>query len=298
MSLPSSTNLTETRNEQRSLVESDGFVVPFSTQTKWCSEFVFEVHCLPPTEVAEHDIEGHHLLVNLGQTVRCGWQTGGRRYENTFPPTGICLQSHGETNASFWQDEMKVAVIAISPKFITAILSDRTPAAIDTFVEQHCLQDDIAYRHARALAAEMVTPSEPLYAESLCLSLTLHLLTAYSGKAGKPFIPKGKLSAIQLRAAIDLVQTQLGDRLTLDQLASAVNMSPFHFIRLFKNTTGVSPHQFVLRLRLERAKRLLLMRHLSLMEIAQAVGFFDQAHFTSAFRRAFGVTPKAFASQS
>ncbi|MDX2272795.1 MAG: AraC family transcriptional regulator [Cyanobacteriota bacterium] len=294
MSLPSSTNLTEPRNDQRSVVVSDDFVIPFSTQTKWCSEFVFEVHRLSPTEVTEHDIEGHHLLINLGQSVRCGWQTGGRRYESTFPLTGICLQSHGETNASFWQDEMRVAVIAISPKFIKTILSDRTPAAIDTFVEQHCIQDGIAYHHARTLAAELVTPNEPLYAESLCLSLTLHLLTAYSGKAGKPLIPKGKLSAIQLRAAIDLAQTQLGNELTLDQLASAVNISPFRFTRLFKNTTGVSPHQFILRLRLERAKRLLLMRQLSLMEIAQAVGFFDQAHFTNTFRRAFGMTPKAF----
>ncbi|GAB4386764.1 MAG: hypothetical protein Kow00121_54010 [Elainellaceae cyanobacterium] len=77
-----------------------------------------------------------------------------------------------------------------------------------------------------------------------------------------------------------MAQTQLGDRLTLDQLASAVNMSPLHFIRLFKNTTGVSPHQFVLRLRLERAKRLLLMRQLSLMEIAR---FFAHAHFTVHF---------------
>lgn len=295
MSLPSSINVIDPKSEEGFSAAPDGFVVPFSTQTKWRSEFVLEIQQLPPMELAEHDIEGHHLLINLGQAVRCGWRTGGRTHEAIFPPIGICLQSHGERNASFWHDEMTVAAIAISPKFIKTILEDRTPAAIDTFAERHCLQDETAYRFAKLIAAELATPSEPLYAEALSLALTLHLLAAYSSKAGKPIIPKGKLSSIQLKMVIDLAQSQLGQGLSLDELASILNMSPFHFTRLFKNTTGVPPYQFILRLRLERAKRLIAMRQLSLMEIAQTVGFFDQSHFTNTFRRAFGMTPKAFA---
>lgn len=92
-----------------------------------------------------------------------------------------------------------------------------------------------------------------------------------------------------------MARLQLGADLSLNQLAAAANVSPFHFARLFKNTTGIAPHQFVLRLRLERAKRLIAAGQLSLTEIALAVGFFDQAHFTNVFRRTFGLTPKAFA---
>jgi AraC family transcriptional regulator len=295
MPVQSSINLIDPKTGQRFSAAPDGSVVLSSTQTKWRSDFVLEVHQLIPTELAEHYIEGHRLIINLGQAVCFGWRTGGRTYERTLPPGGICLQSHGETNAPFWQDNMLAAAIAISPDLIQTILGDRTPAVIDTFAEQRCVQDETAYKYSQLLAAELVAPTEPLYAETLSLAFTLHLLTAYSRKAGKPLIPKGKLSSIQLKEAIDLAHTQLSNELSLNQLASAVNLSPFHFTRLFKNTTGISPHQFILQLRLERAKHLLVMSQLSLMEVAQAVGFFDQAHFTNAFRRAFGMTPKAFA---
>jgi AraC family transcriptional regulator len=100
---------------------------------------------------------------------------------------------------------------------------------------------------------------------------------------------------MQLKIVTEMARQELANDLSLNQLAIAAKVSPFHFARLFKNTTGLAPHKFVLRLRLERAKRLIASRQLPLTDIALAVGFFDQAHFTNVFRRAFGMTPKAFA---
>ncbi|NEQ19437.1 MAG: helix-turn-helix transcriptional regulator [Microcoleus sp. SIO2G3] len=207
----------------------------------------------------------------------------------------LCLQSDGETNAPLWQDELTVAAIALTPDFITTILQDRTPLAIDTFAERRCIVDELAYNYARALSKELASPGEPLYAETLSLAFTLHLLSNHSRKVKKPLSPKGKLSSIQLKEVIEYTRTQLGEELNLSQLADIAQVSEFYFSRLFKNTTGMAPHQFVLNLRLERAKKLILTGQMSLSEVAVLCGFFDQSHFSNVFKRAWGMTPRAFA---
>lgn len=75
-------------------------------------------------------------------------------------------------------------------------------------------------------------------------------------------------------------------------------MSPYHFARTFKHVTGVAPHQYVLKVRLERAKSLLLRGNLSIAEVAHKVGFFDQSHFTRYFKRLVGVTPQILLRQN
>ncbi|MBW4610051.1 MAG: helix-turn-helix transcriptional regulator [Hassallia sp. WJT32-NPBG1] len=294
MTLSSHINLIDPQTGKRFPSAPEKSVVLSSSQAGWSQDLTLEVQRLLPMEIPEHYIEGHRLIINLGEAVRFGWRVGARTYESILPPGGVCLQSDGEINAPFWQDEMTVAAIAISPKLIATLLEDRTPSAIETFAERRCILDAMSYEYARALSSELATPGEPLYAEMLSMGFALHLLTTHSHKAGKPLIPKGKLSSTQIKTVIQLTRTQLATDLNLNQLADVAQVSQYHFARLFKNTTGLAPHQFVLRLRLERAKQLLTTRQLSLTDIAHAVGFFDQSHFTNVFRRAFGVSPKAF----
>ncbi len=295
MTLASRINLINPLTGQRFPSAPDQAVVLSSARCGWHQDVTLEVHRLVPMELPEHYIEGHRLINNLGDSVRFGWRSDGRTKEAILPNAGLCLQSDGETNAPFWQDEMTVAAVAISPAFVTALLEDRTPAAPDTFAERRCHSDRLSYDYCLALCAELATPSEPLYAEALSIAFSLHLLTAHSRSERKPLTPKGKLSSMQLKIVTEMARQELANDLSLNQLAIAAKVSPFHFARLFKNTTGLAPHKFVLRLRLERAKRLIASRQLPLTDIALAVGFFDQAHFTNVFRRAFGMTPKAFA---
>jgi AraC family transcriptional regulator len=154
-----------------------------------------------------------------------------------------------------------------------------------------------AYGFARAIAAELSSPTEPLYADALSSSFVLHLLLAHGvSQAGKRLAPRGKLGSAQLRATIDLAHERLAHGISLDELAAASGYSVFQFARMFKATTGLAPHQFVLRLRLERAQRLLARERHDVAEVAVACGFYDQAHLTNAFRKAFGRTPAAFAA--
>lgn len=98
-----------------------------------------------------------------------------------------------------------------------------------------------------------------------------------------------------LGRVVDYVEARLGeDGLSLAAMAAVAGLSPFHFSRVFKRATGVAPHRFVIRSRVERAKALLARPDVSLAEIAYAAGFASQAHFTTLFRHETGLTPLQF----
>jgi len=266
-----------------------------STRARWSSPLVLEVHRMGPHEYEEHVTVGHQLLVNLGGPVGFGWREGDRRCTATLATGGLCIQSEGDANAPLWRDAMTFATASIPPSMIAAVLLDRAPAPTATFAKRHCVSDPTAYSFVRRLAAELASPTEPLYAELLSLAFVLHLLGAHGQSPGrKQLAPKGKLSPAQLSNVLELIHERLASRLTLNAMATLVGYSPYQFARLFKATTGVAPHSFVLRLRLQRACRLLHDGKTSQADVALATGFYDQAHFANMFRRTFGVTPGAF----
>jgi AraC family transcriptional regulator len=125
-----------------------------------------------------------------------------------------------------------------------------------------------------------------------------HLLVHHAGVGTRPSAARaalihGGLSAAAKRRALEMIDGLLDARLTVAMLAREVGLSPAHFARAFKQTMGRAPHQYLLALRLERARRLLETTRATLSDIAQRAGFADQAHFTRLFKRAFGITPGA-----
>src|SRR5262249_48117289 len=98
----------------------------------------------------------------------------------------------------------------------------------------------------------------------------------------------------ELRCVIEYVEEQLDSSLSLHRLAALVGMTVSHFLRPFRESTGLPPHQYILRRRVERAKMLLFNRHLSIAEIALRCGFYSQSHLTTAFHRLTQVTPRDF----
>lgn len=100
-----------------------------------------------------------------------------------------------------------------------------------------------------------------------------------------------------VRRATKFIDANLGQRMGLPRIAAAAGLSPFHFGRLFKQTTGRSPHQFLLERRICVAKEMLRARQLSVAEIAAELGFYDQSHFSQVFKRNAGMTPRQFTEQ-
>jgi len=98
----------------------------------------------------------------------------------------------------------------------------------------------------------------------------------------------------RLRRVTEYIQQNLDKDLTLAELADVVYMSPYHFARLFKGSTGVPPHRFVVRQRIARARGALATSELSIAQISRMVGFRTPSHFTTVFRRVTGITPGGY----
>jgi AraC family transcriptional regulator len=101
----------------------------------------------------------------------------------------------------------------------------------------------------------------------------------------------GGLPECRLRRVAQYVQDNLHRDLRLAELSGLVHMSPYHFARLFKRSTGVSPHRFLVQRRIEQARALLAAQTLPIAEIARSVGFRTPSHFATIFRRISGITP-------
>ena len=106
--------------------------------------------------------------------------------------------------------------------------------------------------------------------------------------------PVARIPAHKLRTARAYVDSHIAGDLRVDALAQAVGMSTFHFAHAFRQATGVSPHRYVMAMRIERAKAMLRETTLTLDEIAQRIGYSSQSHFSVAFHKAVGVAPSAF----
>lgn len=134
-------------------------------------------------------------------------------------------------------------------------------------------------------------PSGRVYCESLCLALASLLRSRYAATSPSAVPARARLSSRQRDQLRDHIDAHLDGDLGLAGLARLCSLSPQYFVVAFRATFGTTPHQYILRQRIAEAKRLLATRPLPIADVALSVGFASQSHFTTAFRKAVGVTP-------
>ncbi len=274
--------------------------VIFSSADVGWRGITIELHRISPQEMPEHYIEGHRLAINLRQSVRYEWKDGSRWRQTILKPGDFCLQTHGEINFPRWRENFEFLAIALAPEFVSQAFQDTGLSENIVFQERRGEFDPIIANFTHRFKAELELESYcgVLYGESLALAFALYLIESHSVSAQKLHRHKGKLSSPQLRQIVEYIHEHLTEDLSLVDLAEQINLSSFHFARLFKNSLGLSPHQYLLQNRIDRAKKLIAVSMKpNLTEIGLQVGFYDQAHFTKAFRRAVGIWPKGFVRQ-
>lgn len=139
------------------------------------------------------------------------------------------------------------------------------------------------------------SPSGLLYAESACEFLAHHLVQRHSTLSKTPARPQGGLSAHRLKAVKNYIEENLGNSISLQELAGLACISARHFERAFRQSLGVPPHRYVLERRVFAARELLLGHpELNIGEIARRVGFSSSSHLSSAFARRVGCSPATF----
>jgi len=126
------------------------------------------------------------------------------------------------------------------------------------------------------------------------LSMLHNAIANYNQNRDQKTFENGTLSHHKLVIVHDYIEAHLNEKINLNDLASSVCLSPYHFNRVYKNTTGVCPHQYVLDRRIRLARELLRYNKLDICEVALNCGFSSQSHLTEWFTRRLGVTPKQY----
>jgi AraC family transcriptional regulator len=153
-------------------------------------------------------------------------------------------------------------------------------------------RDLVLFGLAQALAGAMehLGDGTAMFSDCIALAFFAHVARAY-GSAPAEQSAHGGLASWQLRRAREFINANLAGDPSISQVANECGLSSGYFARAFKQATGISPHRWLTKRRVERAKELLQGPALGLADIAQACGFVDQSHFTRVFSRSEGYSP-------
>jgi AraC family transcriptional regulator len=247
-----------------------------------------------PSQISTRTVSNHTIQINLGSPLRLSWKSPDK-WNTALCNTGdvVGLISHGEAEELQWETEFHALELTFHPKFIDRLVEKEN----FKFKEQRNIHDPLLTDLALKLSTEALKDRtvERLYAESLAVTCGIHLITTYPLSTKRVFAPKGKLSSFQLKNAIEYIRSYIHGMVSLEGIAASAHLSVFHFSRLFKNTVGVSPYQYVLHLKIEYAKRLIKQK-LTVGDIAYSLGFTDSAHFCNAFKKITGQSPLQFST--
>lgn len=256
-------------------------------------DFAVEFNLWPPMHISKQYHHGHVLMFNLGGPLTCFWKSEDQ-WNKSVCDTGTVVEFLSLTprEEMQWAGEYHALRIMLSPTFVDTLLH----TTHGRFQSLRNVDDEVLKDVAFKLYDVIRTGDhdQKIYMKSLCIACVMHLASCYSLDCKKIFAPKGKLSSGQLRTVIEYVKSHINNNIGLEELASSVHLSIFHFSRLFKQTVGMSPYHFVLELKIERAKKLMRERQGSISDVAYTLSFTDQAHFSNAFKKITGQSPRQF----
>jgi AraC family transcriptional regulator len=241
----------------------------------------------------------HLITVYMGAPSRQQSLLSGRNY-NILQTAGNVAVISAACALRSWYDEAEQddVYLHLEPEFVrqVALGADLNPDKIEiitTLDSRSPLIESMARMAFDELQRGDDATATNLYADSLANLLAIQLLREYSSdklSPAKQFV--NGLTNKKLALVLDLIEGDLSEDLSLKALASAAGLSEYHFLRLFKQSTGLTPHQYVISQRIERAKELLQKTQMTITEIAYLLGFSTPAHFTHHFRRKTGITPR------
>lgn len=273
-----------------------------SSQDRGWQHLLVEEFYQPPGEEICQSATSHVLCLSLNlRPSRLSLRMSDRSYTSLFRKGDLSIAPVQLLLFSQWSQDDRYLRIKIASEFLDHVAH----RDMESNLNRVDLLPEFQVRNLQIEQISMMLLAElysggvagHLYIESLTNLLAVHLLRNYSGH--NPHIPvyQGGLSYQQLLKITDYISDRLADPIQLSDLSDLLGMSQFHFGRLFKQSMGVAPYQYVLQQRVERAKSLLQTTKLPIVEIALQCGFSSHSHLGKWLRHDTGMTPKAFRSQ-
>ncbi len=214
----------------------------------------------------------------------------------------INITPAGEARHWRYDEDSEILVLRLANSIVESVAQTegRDSAHQTTIIAHSGIRDThIEYIGARLLDEIKVGGlASRRCSESLGSLLAAHLLRKYSTASKAAADASNKLARHKLRQATDYINKNLRNDLSLGKISETLCMSPCHFAHVFKQTTGLAPHRYVIECRMERAKSLLRETNLPVNEIAQMVGYSSQSHFSTVFRQFTGQPPLRYRSDT
>jgi AraC family transcriptional regulator len=257
---------------------------------------VLEYHLAQPGEKPLTSTRYHIVELAAGREPSYGERPNRR---GTFlpyskHPGGINIYAEGVLPPIYPSTQTELIVCALKPDFVAEIAEEQEAIRTAELPEGFGLRDEGTAGLIRLLDEEARTGGRlgRLYAEHLIHALTQRLLLMGTAKEAR--VPSAALPRPRLKRVLDRMQADLSTDLDLHSLAKESGYSKSHFLRMFREATGITPYQYLLRLRLQQAQRMIKEESYSLVDIAFACGFSSHTHMSRMFRQAIGITPSEY----
>jgi AraC family transcriptional regulator len=257
----------------------------------------FEYHCQPPFQTPPHYFDQHVITIQSApRPIQFERSLEGASWKGTFNEgSSFIVPEHVEHTAhTFTKTEF--IVLSLQSSQVNPVAHESIdPDYIEIIPRLQENFDPLIYGIGLGFKREIESNGMygNLYVDLLTTTLSVHLLHQYSTRRIVLKEYANGLSKYKLRQVIDYINSRMADNLSLAELAGIVGISQYYFSRLFKQSMNLTPHQYIIQRRVERAKQLLRRGDRNIADVAHAVGFSDQSHLTYHFKRILGITPGA-----
>jgi AraC family transcriptional regulator len=266
-----------------------------SAHARWTG-IALEKYSTPAISIPRHEHPELFLHMVVSGTAKYEVNSRGRSFHYASRPGTILLLPRGTEDEQHWLGPIVHLGLALHPRVIAQSLEETAHETEVEMTEHWNLVDG----HISTLLSEMAadlndgSPAGFIYGDTLATALSVYLLKRYAVRRRTPAACKGGLPGYRLKRVVDYIASSLDKNISLAELAAIAGMSPHYFAELFKQSTGRSPHSYILLQRIERAKEGLRNPTRSILDAALDAGFENASHFSRAFRKVEGVSPSRF----
>lgn len=270
-----------------------------SSQTLgWQPLLVEEFQQPPGTTDFPEAWAGHSIALCLApRPYRLHQVVGDRRYTGIYSKGDISITPAHIPGSFCAEGDDHYLHVQIPTEFLQSVAQEAMELDCLEIVTEFRVRDPQLEQTLMLLRAELHKGGGwvgRLYIESLANVLAVNLLRGYSTTGRSVAVYEGGLSDFKMLQISQYIHAHLDQEIKLADLANVAGISQFHFSRLFKQSMGISPHQYLIQQRVERAKQLLKSSKLAIAEIALQCGFNSQSHLGKSFREATGMTPNDY----
>lgn len=260
-------------------------------------DVIIERHLTPQSaRYGEREQANHTLFLYEGEPVRAAWNAAGKRLNGWLRSGHLWIVPHSMPHTSSFAGPHGGAILSITNSQIERHIGPSVGGRPIELAPQFNLEDRQLQYLLRALLAVAQEGScdGTLVGELLVNAVCVRLAKRFAISKTNIVPCRGGLPAARLKRVLEYVESNLDKNITLTELARVANMSLYYFAVLFRQSTGLSPHRYVLSKRVERAKELLHDPKFSVLDVSMNVGFEHQNNFARVFRRITGVSPTEF----